>query len=193
MVVKHCSKLIEVEDMANTENTEVENEEIIAKDSEAKDVIEEEIANHQIPKQEDDYKAKYYYLAAEVENMRRRFQKEKEDTIKYGSTKILESLISVLDNFDLTVNAIKADQDEKMKNIAIGIDMVRNQFLDVLKQNGLTPIEALGKQFDPNFHEAMSQKAEPEKKDEEIIAEFQKGYILNGRVLRASKVVIAKN
>lgn len=179
--------------MANTENTEVENEEIIAKDSEAKDVIEEEIATHQIPKQEDDYKAKYYYLAAEVENMRRRFQKEKEDTIKYGSTKILESLVSVLDNFDLTVNAIKADQDEKMKNIAIGIDMVRNQFLDVLKQNGLTPIESLGKQFDPNFHEAMSQKAEPEKKDEEIIAEFQKGYILNGRVIRASKVVIAKN
>lgn len=179
--------------MANTENTEVENEEIIAKDSEAKDVIEEEIANHQIPKQEDDYKAKYYYLAAEVENMRRRFQKEKEDTIKYGSTKILESLVSVLDNFDLTVNALKADQDEKMKNITIGIDMVRNQFLDVLKQNGLTPIEALGKQFDPNFHEAMSQKAEPEKKDEEIIAEFQKGYILNGRVIRASKVVIAKN
>ncbi|MCK6593767.1 MAG: nucleotide exchange factor GrpE [Bacteriovoracaceae bacterium] len=180
--------------MANTENTEVVNEEIIAKDSEAKDVIEEEVITHQIPKQEEeDFKAKYYYLAAEIENMRRRFQKEKEDTIKYGSTKILESLVSVLDNFDLTVNALKADQDEKMKNITIGIDMVRNQFLDVLKQNGLSPIEAVGKQFDPNFHEAMSQKADPEKKDEEIIAEFQKGYILNGRVIRASKVVIAKN
>lgn len=179
--------------MANENVNEVEKEEITAKENEARDVIEEEVLNHQAPKAEEDFKAKYYYLAAEIENMRRRFQKEKEDTIKYGSTKILESLVSVLDNFDLTVNAIKADQDEKMKNIAIGIDMVRNQFLDVLKQNGLSPIEAVGKQFDPNFHEAMSQKADPEKKDEEIIAEFQKGYILNGRVIRASKVVIAKN
>ncbi len=146
-----------------------------------------------VEKIEDDFKAKYYYLAAEMENMRRRLMKEKEDTIKYGATKILESLVSVLDNFDLTVNALKADQDDKMKNVVVGIDMVRGQFLDVLKQNGLTPIECLGKQFDPNFHEAMSQKADSEKKDEEIIAEFQKGYILNGRVLRASKVLIVKN
>lgn len=179
--------------MVNETVNEVENEEVAINGNEAKDVIEEEVMNHQTPKAEEDFKAKYYYLAAEIENMRRRFQKDKEDTIKYGSTKILESLVSVIDNFDLTVNAIKADQDEKMKNIAVGIDMVKNQFLEVLKQNGLSPIEAIGKQFDPNYHEAMGQKADPEKKDEEIIAEFQKGYILNGRVIRASKVMIAKN
>jgi molecular chaperone GrpE len=147
----------------------------------------------ELKKTEEDYKAKYYYLAAEMENMRRRMQREKEDVIKYGSTKILESLLGVLDNFDLTVNALKLDNDDKIKNITTGIDMVKNQFLDVLKQNGLTTIEALGKQFDPNFHEAMSQEAAPGKKDEEVLAEFQKGYILNGRVIRASKVKIAKN
>ncbi len=180
--------------MANQENAnQAEHEEVIAKDHDATDVIEEEVLNHQAPKQEEDFKAKYYYLAAEIENMRRRFQKEREDTIKYGSSKILESLLTVVDNFDLTVNALKTDKDEKMKNIVIGIDMVKNQFLDVLKQNGLTTIEAVGKPFDPNFHEAMSTKADPEKKDETILAEFQKGYILNGRVLRASKVMIVKN
>ena len=92
------------------ETTQNENEELVtdAEHSQANDVIEEEVLNHQTPKDED-FKAKYYYLAAEIENMRRRFQKEKEDTIKYGSTKILESLVGVLDNFDLTVNAIKTE------------------------------------------------------------------------------------
>ena len=71
--------------------------------------------------------------------------------------------------------------------------MVRTQFLDVLKNNGLERVSCLGEVFDPNFHEALSQAPAEGKKDQEIIQEFQKGYVLNGRLLRAAKVVIANN
>lgn len=172
--------------------SEVENEEIIA-ESEPKDVIEEEVKSHETLKEGHDFKEKYYYLAAEVENMRKRFEREKENLLKYGNEKVLSALIGVLDNFDLTVNALKNDNDEKVQNIVKGIDMIRNQFLDVLKQNGVQPVESLGKTFDPNFHEAVAQAIAEGKKDQEIITEYQRGYILNGRLLRAAKVVVASN
>lgn len=173
--------------------SEVENEEIIA-ESEAKDVIEEEIKQHETLKEgNEDFKAKYYYLAAEVDNMRKRFEREKENLLKYGNEKVLSSLVSVVDNFDLTVLAIKNDNDEKVQNIVKGIDMIRTQFLDVLSKNGLTQVESLGKIFDPNFHEAVAQAPAPGKADQEIITEYQRGYMLNGRLLRAPKVVVANN
>lgn len=175
-----------------TEQTD--QEEVLRVDDEAKDVVEDEIKHHETIKEgNDDFKAKYYYLAAEVENMRKRFEREKENLLKFGSEKLLSSLINVVDNFDLTVNAIKNDNDEKVQNIVKGIDMIRSQFLDVLKQNGLTQVESLGKTFDPNFHEAVAQAPAPGKADQEIITEYQRGYVLNGRLLRAPKVVVANN
>jgi len=168
--------------MANESNqTEVEKEEVVKAEGEAHDVIEEEVKNHVTPKEED-FKAKYYYLAAEIENMRRRSEREKENLLKFGNEKVLSGLVGVVDNFDLTVNALRADND-----------MIRAQFLDVLKQNGLTQVEALGKKFDPNFHEALSQAPAEGKEDEEIIQVYQQGYSLNGRLLRAAKVVVVKN
>lgn len=174
---------------------QTEQEEALQVEGEAKDVVEEEIKEHTTPIKEgaDDFKAKYYYLAAEVENMRKRFEREKENLLKFGTEKVLSSLITVVDNFDLSVNALKNDKDEKVQNIVKGIEMVRTQFLDVLKQNGLTQVESVGKIFDPNFHEAVSQAPAPGKADQEIITEYQRGYILNGRLLRAPKVVVANN
>lgn len=168
-------------------------EEVTKAENEAHDVVEEELKAHVEPKKEEDFKAKYYYLAAEIENMRRRFDKEKENLLKYGNEKVLSNLLTVVDNFDLTVNALKSDNDDKIKNIVVGIEMVRTQFLDIMKQNGLTQVEALGKKFDPNFHEALSQAPAPGKEDDEVIQVYQQGYVLNGRLLRAAKVVVAKN
>lgn len=141
----------------------------------------------------EDFKAKYYYLAAEFDNAKKRFEREKENLIKYGNEKLLSSLVGVVDNFDLTVNALQSDNDDKVQNIVKGINMIRNQFGEVLKQNGLTPVESLGKIFDPNFHEAVAQAPAPGKEDQEVITEYQRGYTLNGRLLRASKVVVANN
>jgi molecular chaperone GrpE len=144
-------------------------------------------------KEEEDFKAKFYYLAAEMENLRKRNERETQNLLKYGNEKILSSLLDVVDNLDRTLQAIVNDEDEKVKNIAVGINMVSTQMAEVLKNNGLEEIESLGKVFDPNFHEALAQQPAEGKADEEIISEYQKGYILNGRVVRAAKVVIVKN
>lgn len=144
-------------------------------------------------KQEEDFKAKFYYVAAELENSRKRFEREKENLLKYGNEKVLSGLIGVIDNFDLTVNTLKQDSDEKVQNIVKGIDMIRTQFLDVLKNNGLSMVESVGKQFDPNFHEAVAQAPAPGKENHEVITEYQRGFVLNGRLLRAAKVVVANN
>lgn len=175
-----------------TENTnETGNEEILNADG---DQVQTENVESISPKGADeDFKAKYYYLAAEVDNMRKRFDREKENLLKFGNEKVLSNLVGVIDNFDLTVAALKNDNDDKVQNIMKGIDMIRNQFLDVLKQSGLSQVESLGKIFDPNFHEAVAQAPAPGKEDQEIITEYQRGFMLNGRLLRAAKVVVANN
>ncbi|MBG07374.1 MAG: nucleotide exchange factor GrpE [Halobacteriovoraceae bacterium] len=141
----------------------------------------------------EDFKKKFYYLAAEMENMKRRTSKEKENLIKFGNEKILSALLDVVDNLERTVQAIGSEEDEKIKNIANGIKMVHGQFIDVLEKNGLNTVEAVGKPFDPRFHEAMAHQPMEGKDDDEIISEYQKGYVLNGRLLRASKVIVVKN
>ncbi|MBP9674429.1 MAG: nucleotide exchange factor GrpE [Bacteriovoracaceae bacterium] len=144
--------------------------------------------------EEIDFKAKYFYLAAEMDNMRKRFEREKENMLKYGNERILGELIEVVDNFDRTVLMLKADPDqtEKLKNIIQGIDMVGNQFLSILGKFGLKKVETHGKNFDPNFHEAMAQEEVAGKNEGEIIKEYQTGYLLSDRLLRAAKVVVNK-
>lgn len=140
-----------------------------------------------------DYKEKYYYLAAEMQNMQRRFDKEKSNLLKYGNENILNDLVDVLDNLERTLGFIRADEDEKVKNIVVGIEMINKIFADTLEKHGLKQIEALGKEFDPNFHEALAQQPTEGKKDMEVIQVHQNGYTLNDRVIRPAKVVVAKN
>ena len=159
------------------------------------EVEEEEIEESQEQEREqEDFKSKYFYLAAEMENMKKRFSRERENFLKYGNERILSALIDVVDNFDRTFEALERDkeEDEKISSIYTGIEMIQAQFLKVLKSNGLEQVEALGKDFDPNFHEAMGQQMVEGKRDQEVIQEYQKGYILNGRLLRAAKVIIAQ-
>ena len=137
-----------------------------------------------------DYKQKYFYLAAEMDNYRKRMDRERESTLKFGNEKILGDMVDVVDNFERTIEMLRTDNDQKMKNVVVGLDMVKKMFLDSLSKNGLTQIESLGKIFDPNFHEAMGQESIEGKKSQEIVKEYQKGYMLNGRLLRAAKVIV---
>jgi len=145
-----------------------------------------------LEKERDDFRDKFFYLAAEKENTQKRYEREKENLIKYGNEKILSGLLSVLDNLGLTLNAISNDEDEKVKNIFVGIEMVSQQFAELLKSNGLEEIKSVGESFDPNFHEALMQREEEGKESGLILEEVQKGYRLNGRVIRAAKVIISK-
>jgi len=144
-------------------------------------------------KDETDYKAKYYYIAAEMDNYRKRMERDRENLLKYGNERVMSDLLDVADNFDRTIGMLKGDQDQKVKNLVLGLDMVQKQFLDTMGKHGLTPLQAIGKEFDPNFHEAIAQEYAEGKKPNEVIKEFQKGYTLNGRVIRASKVAVASD
>ena len=139
----------------------------------------------------EDFKGKYLYLAAELENQRKRFQRERENLLKFGGEKILHDLVEVVDNLERTVAAIESSEDEKIKNIVSGIDMVKKQFLHTLACHGLTSMDSLGEDFDPSFHEAMAQE-ESDHPPNRIIRVFERGYKLNGRLLRAAKVIVAK-
>ncbi len=160
---------------------------------EAQDVNTEAAPEAATKKDEVDYKAKYFYIAAEMDNYRKRMERERENLVKFGNERVLSDLIEVMDNFERTIQMLKFDEDEKMKNILTGLEMVSKQFLDTLTKHGLTPVEAIGKDFDPNFHEAMAQEYVEGKKPNEVIKEYQKGYTLNGRLIRASKVVVASD
>ncbi|MFL5784534.1 MAG: nucleotide exchange factor GrpE [Bacteriovoracaceae bacterium] len=170
----------------NENKTNPENEE---KKAEA----ETQTPKEEPKKDEVDYKAKYFYLAAEMENARKRMERERENDLKYGNQKILENLIQVIDNFDRTLDMLKGDQDSKVQNIVTGLRMVEKQFVDTLGKYGLSQIESVGKDFDPNYHEALAQEYVEGKRPNEVIKEFQKGYVLNGRVVRAAKVVVASD
>ncbi len=145
-----------------------------------------------VKKERDSFKEKYYYLAAEQENALKRFEREKSNLVKFANEKLLSSLVGALDNLDLTLMAVANEEDEKVKNICVGVQMVRDQFFETLKQNGLEVIQTEGKDFDPKFHEAISQKEEEGVESGKVLQEVQKGYVLNGRVVRASKVITSK-
>lgn len=155
---------------------------------------DEALASKEEPKKEEtDFKAKYYYIAAEMDNYRKRMEREKENLLKYGNERVLMDLVQVIDNFDRTLEMLKSDEDPKVKNIVTGLNMVNKQFLDTLGKHGMTQIESIGKDFDPNFHEALAQEYIEGKRPNEVVKEFQKGYSLNGRVVRAAKVVVSSD
>lgn len=152
-----------------------------------------EVVADEEKKEEVDFKAKYFYIAAEMDNYRKRMEREKDNLVKYGNERVLRDLLEVVDNFDRTIGMLKGDSDQKVKNLVIGLEMIEKQFMDTMGKHGLTPIQAVGQEFDPNFHEALAQEYAEGKKPNEVVKEFQKGYALNGRVIRASKVVVSSD
>lgn len=177
-----------------TENTEEKTAENGSDtNAEASAEIAEEMQEQlEAKKEEPDYKERFLYIAAEMENFKRRVEREKSQLIKFGNENILRDLIEVVDNFERTVNAIKTDDDEKMKNVVVGIEMINKQFMDTLKKYGLTEVETSGS-FDPNFHEAIAQDDQDGAKPMDILAVHQKGYTLNERLVRPARVVVQKD
>ncbi len=126
------------------------------------------------------------YLQADFDNYRKRFDKEKENIIKLSNENLIQELIIILDDFD---NSIKFMENEKDKE---GILRIYKKLFNMLEKHGLKHIEALGKKFDPNFHEAIL-KEKSHKEDDLIIEEIQKGYMLNAKVIRPTKAKISEN
>jgi molecular chaperone GrpE len=167
-----------------TETPEVEEQ----KPESTEEKLQKEIDN--LKKQLMDEKDRYLRLNAEFENARKRAVKDHEEFIKYAGEKIIQEFIDVFESLERGIeNAKKADNKDKLIE---GMELVYKKFKAVLEKNGLTPIKALGEKFDHNKHEAMMQTITNECKEDTILEEFAKGYMLNGKVIRYSKVRVSK-
>jgi len=143
-----------------------------------------------LQREKDELFAKLQRVSADYTNFQKRAPKQITDTISYEKEKIIKTLVPVLDNFEHTLQ--NADSAENLDVLVKGIHIIYDQMLDILKSHGVEQIKALNENFNPALHEAMMQKAEPEKADNIVLEEFQKGYKLNSRVIRPSKVIVNK-
>ena len=141
-------------------------------------------------KQQAECKDSLLRLGAEFENIRKRTLKEKEEFVKYANEKLILELIDIMENLERGLkNAKKAENKDKLIE---GMELIYKQFKNVLEKNGLTPIKALGEKFDPYKHEAMMQTVTDEYEDGTILEELARGYMLNNKVIRYSKVRVSK-
>jgi len=153
------------------------------------EIKEESGADKSEEKKEDsDLNDKYMRLMAEYQNYRTRTAKEKTDIYAHANEKFAGELLSVIDNFERAM-AAKAENDK----FAEGMELILKQLLDVLTKNGVSEIEALGKPFDPNFHNAvMTEDAGEGVESGTITKVLQKGYVLNSKVIRPAMVAVAQ-
>ena len=159
------------------------------KSSEQEEAISEMSELDKLQSEYDKLNNQYIRLAADFDNYRKRQAQERESLLKYGAEDTLKKLIDVLDNFDRGEKAIADVEDcEKVKE---SFTLVHKQLTDALAKVGLEVIECEGKEFDPNYHEAVMQTPTNEHPEHTIIAELQKGYKLGDRVLRPSLVNVA--
>ena len=129
-------------------------------------------------------------VSADYANFQKRVPKQLADSIGYEKEKIIKTLLPALDNFERTLESAPAA--ENVDVLVKGIQIIYDQMVDVLKSHDVQEIKALGEQFDPMLHEAMLRKSDANEDDNVILEEYQKGYRLNGRVLRPSKVIVNK-
>jgi len=127
---------------------------------------------------------------AELDNYRKRVTREREEAIRYANASLLEDLIPVLDNFELGLSAAKSASDPS--GIVMGLEMVRKQLEDFLRDHGVDVVDAAGQVFDPNLHDAVSQEASDEVAEGTVLRQVRKGFKLKDRLIRPASVVVSK-
>lgn len=132
----------------------------------------------------------YIRSQAEIDNLKKRYQKEQQGLIKFANESLIKRLLPVVDNLE---KAITHSQDEdSIEAIREGVDLTLKGLMDILQKAGVETIEAVGEQFDPNFHEAVSEMADDGIKPGAVIKDLQKGYTLHQRLIRPSMVIVNK-
>jgi molecular chaperone GrpE len=141
-------------------------------------------------KEKDELFGKLQRVSADYANFQKRVPKQISDTVGYEKERIIKTLLPALDNFEHMLQ--NAHSAENVDVLVKGIRIIYDQLLDILKSHNVEQIEALGEKFDPAMHQAMTQQSNPEKEENVVLEEFQKGYSLNGRVIRPSRVIVNK-
>ena len=128
---------------------------------------------------------------ADLENTRKRMDREKQEFVKFANEGLILDLLNVLDDLERTVDLAQTGKED-LTAFVKGVEMILAHLYEMLKNHGVKPIEAEGKIFDPNFHEALMQIENKELPEHTIIEVLQKGYLIHGRVLRTAKVKVSK-
>lgn len=131
-------------------------------------------------------KDKYLRVAAEYDNFRRRSLKDKEDAADKAKSAVIIEFLGVIDNFERALASESADESFRK-----GVEMIYNQYVEILKKQGVEEIEAMDKPFDPNIHSAVTQVTDENLGENVVCQVFQKGYIMNGKVIRHAMVAVA--
>lgn len=135
-------------------------------------------------------KNQYLRKQADFENFRKRMQREKQESIKYANSNLLQDLVTIIDDFERAIRSSEESRD--FESFHSGIKMIEHQFVNMLERKyGLTRMESEGKEFDPQQHEAINMEESPEVEVQTVVEDYQKGYMLNDRVLRHAKVKVA--
>ena len=141
-----------------------------------------------LQKERDDLFSRLQRLSADYSNYQKRVPKQISDSVTYEKERLIRSVLPICDNFELTIQ--KTGSGENTEMVLAGIRIIYEQMLDVLKAHEVEPIQTRDAKFDPTRHEALMQRCDPEKEDSLVLEECQRGYMLAGRVLRPSKVVV---
>jgi len=131
-------------------------------------------------------------LQADFENFRKRAQRERMEALQYGPQNLVKDLLSVVDNLERAIDHARQSEGGDLQSFLQGVELVQREFLGVLGNHGVSEIEASGKPFDPALHEAMAQVPVAEAAPNTVVDVLQKGYQLRDRLVRASRVVVAK-
>jgi molecular chaperone GrpE len=133
----------------------------------------------------------YLRERADLENARKRHQRDREEAIRFANDRLLKEMIPVLDNLERAVEHAASGADDP-RGLLEGVNMTINQFRKAIEDFGVKPIVAIGELFDPNLHQAMGHMESAEQAPNTVVTEFQKGYLLHDRLLRPSLVMVAK-
>ncbi|SFM46164.1 nucleotide exchange factor GrpE [Thermodesulforhabdus norvegica] len=158
-----------------------------------KDISREELI--ELLKQKDQKIArlneKILRMAAEMDNTRKRLERERNEAVAYANEQILRELLPVIDNLERAISHANSETDPKA--LLEGVEITLRSFLSTLERFGCTPFESVGKPFDPSYHEAIMQQETEEYPENTVLQEYQKGYMLKDRLLRPAMVVVARS
>ena len=133
---------------------------------------------------------------AEMENQRRRFEKEREDAFNYGGFAFAKETLNLIDNLERSKNILESDEalkdSEALKKTLEHFDIISKDMVSILSKNGIIALDSIGKKLDPNFHQAMIEIEDDQKEPGTIIQEIQKGFMMKDRLLRPSLVGVSK-
>ena len=177
------------EDITNNDANE-ENE----KNDNNQSNIEEKTTEEKLMEEVEQLKEEKIRLLAEMENIRKRFEREKVESVKFGSINLARDILSPSDNIERALSAIPEDEDhsQSIKNLIDGLKMVQKEFSTILEKNEIKRIESLDKKFDPTHHQAMMEVEKDDVEEGIVVQEIQAGYTMFDRLLRPAMVGVSK-